>query len=346
MVIAEPLSAMTKGYEEPVMDMMAWANRPNEVRYKEVEAKHKGKIPRPMNSFMLYRTAYKERIKKWGAQGDNNQLISRVAGLSWPLESDELKGFYAKCANVEKENHQAAFPNYKFAPNKHLKKREREVEDDDTDPEWDGGSSYNNKRRRGRIDREMTRSRSTTPAQISQYQEPAYHSSSFMTSNPDPRALTHMSGVGYYDQFGGHLMPPGHYYHHMAMPAYSNHPQELQYAPTSAPMHSNHYATQMVGIPAGPGDDLSGFYASDQPEHMIDPDLHHFAAPAEYQYGSPLDGRQFESLGQGALGFEDHPEGVVHPGMQMLGAAEPMWSPGGSLRNEFDTELDRWHKGP
>ncbi|KAJ9652938.1 hypothetical protein H2198_007847 [Neophaeococcomyces mojaviensis] len=114
LTITEPLSVMNNG---PVMDMMAWATRSNDERYKEV-VKRKGKIPRPVNCFMMYRTAYSVRIKQWAAQGNNNQLISRVAGASWVLESDELKEFYTRCAEADKANHQAAFPDYKYDPKK------------------------------------------------------------------------------------------------------------------------------------------------------------------------------------------------------------------------------------
>lgn len=344
LAIHEPLSVMTKDYDVSVMDMMAWANRSNEERYKEVEGKHKGKIPRPMNSFMLYRTAYKERIKKWGAQGDNNQLISKVAGSSWVLESEELKGFYAMCANTERDNHAAAFPNYKFAPNKNSKKRGRGDDDDESDPEWEGSSMYSGKRRRGRNDRDVTRSRSTTPAQLGQYQQTSYHPSSYLANNPDPRTMQYMQSIGYYDQFGRPMMPHSQYYH-MSAPTYSSHPQDLQYAPTSVPIHQTEFANPLVGLPPTVNDGLDAQYSSGHQEFAIDPGLGDFAQSTDYQYGTLLEGQYLEPQGGHKLAYEAESESIVHPGMQMLAPAEPMWSPGG-MRNEFDAELDRWHEGP
>jgi len=343
LVIQEPLSVMTADYDVPVMDMMVWANRSNEDRYKEVEGKHKGKIPRPMNSFMLYRTAYKERIKKWGAQGDNNQLISKVAGSSWLLESEDLKEFYAKCANTERDNHAAAFPNYKFAPNKNPKKRNRDDDDDESDPEWDCSSVYSGKRRRGRHDRDVTRSRSTTPAQAGQYHQPSYHSSPYQASNSDPRMMQHMQAMGYYDQFGRPVMPHSQYYQ-TNVPTYSSYPQDFQYATTSVPAQTQ-YSTQLVGLPPAATDSFNGQYSSSHQDFAIDPGLDDFAQAIEYQYGSSTEGQHLQPQGHHEAVYEGEPETVVHPGMQMLAPAEAMWSPSG-IRNEFDTELNRWHGGP
>ncbi|EPS33544.1 hypothetical protein PDE_08506 [Penicillium oxalicum 114-2] len=102
--------------EPPVRDMEAWVNRSHEERQHEVSAKN-GEIPRPMNSFMLYRSAYIARIK--ALLGKNcNQNVSRVAGLSWKAESKEIRAHFENLAVVERQNHAISHPGYKFKPNK------------------------------------------------------------------------------------------------------------------------------------------------------------------------------------------------------------------------------------
>ncbi|KUL91506.1 hypothetical protein ZTR_01599 [Talaromyces verruculosus] len=111
-----PLSQLTENlHHVPIKDMEAWVNRPAEVRRQE--AQKKGKIARPMNSFMMYRSAYADRVKEWCAQ-NNHQFVSQISGLSWPREPPEVREKYELLALVERDNHQKAHPEYKFAPNK------------------------------------------------------------------------------------------------------------------------------------------------------------------------------------------------------------------------------------
>ncbi|KAG9815293.1 hypothetical protein KCU77_g18492, partial [Aureobasidium melanogenum] len=102
-------------------DMEAWANRSVEERRSEVTKANK--IARPMNRFMLYRSAYAERTKKWCDQ-NNHQIVSKVTGQSWKkLEPKEIKDYYDRLATIERENHQRAFPEYKFSPAKAIPKK-------------------------------------------------------------------------------------------------------------------------------------------------------------------------------------------------------------------------------
>jgi hypothetical protein len=157
--LKEPISVFTKDIDVPIKDMEAWVHRSTEVRMKEVEDGN-GKIPRPMNSFMLYRSAYADRLKAWG-QHNNHQEVSKFAGASWQIEPEELKDRYKDLAKVERENHQRAHPDYKFSPSKAgtIRKRgspddESEEDDgpndyDDPDAEWaPGGRRTRNKRQR------------------------------------------------------------------------------------------------------------------------------------------------------------------------------------------------------
>ncbi|KAK5002322.1 hypothetical protein LTR28_011572 [Elasticomyces elasticus] len=129
----KPLSVLTKDMTVPVKDMDAWVNRPAEQRRQEVE-KRNGYVTRPMNSFMLYRSAYAERTKQWCLQ-NNHQVVSSVSGESWPLESPEVRDMYNELAKLERLNHQLAHPTYKFSPSKAAaKKRKGDGSDDEDEP--------------------------------------------------------------------------------------------------------------------------------------------------------------------------------------------------------------------
>lgn len=131
--LTAPLSVLTKDMEVPVRDIEAWVNRPADVRRQEVE-KRNGYVTRPMNSFMLYRSAYAERTKAWGLQ-NNHQVVSSVSGESWPMEPQEVRDQFNEWAKVERANHQAAHPEYKFSPSKsNNKRRKGEYTDDEDEP--------------------------------------------------------------------------------------------------------------------------------------------------------------------------------------------------------------------
>ena len=143
----QPLSELTREYHHlPVRDMESWVNRSEEVRKEEV-SKRGGYITRPMNSFMLYRSAYAERTKLWCLQ-NNHQVVSAVSGESWPLEPDSIRDKYNELAKTERTNHQQAHPGYKFSPSKSQTSRKRkgqkdneqsdisDLEDTGDDPEY------------------------------------------------------------------------------------------------------------------------------------------------------------------------------------------------------------------
>ncbi|KZZ87412.1 STE11-like transcription factor [Ascosphaera apis ARSEF 7405] len=131
--LSQPLSILTKHMTHvPLRDMEAHVHRPLEVRLQEVEKKN-GKIARPMNSFMLYRSAYAERTKEWCSK-NNHQIVSSVSGQSWPQETPEIREKYENLA---------------FAPNKNniapKRKRTPELGDSDfesTDGDFNGYKQY------------------------------------------------------------------------------------------------------------------------------------------------------------------------------------------------------------
>lgn len=117
-----PLSELTAAHEHiPIKDMSIWVNRSVETRLAENQ-KRENYVTRPMNSFMLYRSAYSERTKFWCAQ-NNHQVVSTVSGQSWPLEPRCIRDQYAEYARIERENHATANPTYRFRPHKNKKNK-------------------------------------------------------------------------------------------------------------------------------------------------------------------------------------------------------------------------------
>ncbi|KAK6511922.1 hypothetical protein TWF481_000826 [Arthrobotrys musiformis] len=131
-----PLSELTKDFDTlPIRDMERWVHRSVEERRREVE-KRDGHVARPMNSFMLYRSAFAERTKQWCLQ-NNHQVVSSVSGASWPLEPAWIREKYNELARIERINHQAAHPGYKFSPSKNQPPppRRRKTSSDEEDEE-------------------------------------------------------------------------------------------------------------------------------------------------------------------------------------------------------------------
>ncbi|KAF2120762.1 hypothetical protein BDV96DRAFT_484852 [Lophiotrema nucula] len=161
--LTAPLSIMTKDMASiPVRNMEEWVNRSVEVRHQEVE-KRNGYVTRPMNSFMLYRSAYSERTKQWCSQ-NNHQIVSSVSGESWPMEPPEVRELYNEYAKIERINHQNAHPTYKFSPSKSnpapAKKRKEEFSDEEPsdleDGEWNPGHRGSRVRTMSRTDRHLS----------------------------------------------------------------------------------------------------------------------------------------------------------------------------------------------
>ena len=120
-----PISVLTEGSNIPIKDMLAVATRSADVR--RAEAAKAGKVSRSLNSFVCYRAAYADRIKQWTSK-DSHQDVSVIAGASWKIESQIVRKFYINCAEVDRNNHVATFPDYKYAP---TKKPAPETDDDD-----------------------------------------------------------------------------------------------------------------------------------------------------------------------------------------------------------------------
>ncbi|KAK4239462.1 hypothetical protein C8A03DRAFT_14167 [Achaetomium macrosporum] len=132
-VLDKPMSELTKNSSIPVADIETYVHRSAEERRQEVESgKNPGRVKRPMNAFMLYRKAYQQRAKEWASQ-HNHQIVSRVCGMSWPLEPEHIRQQFKSWADIERDNHQKAHPNYKFTPSKPQKPAKFEGSFDDND---------------------------------------------------------------------------------------------------------------------------------------------------------------------------------------------------------------------
>lgn len=342
-VIDQPLSVLTRDYNIPVRDMEAWVNRSVEERMREVEKK-KGYISRPMNSFMLYRSAYADRVKQF-CRENNHQVVSQVTGQSWPLEPQEIRTMYERYSAVERDNHAAAHPNYKFAPNKNGKKRERDNDNDsDSDGEW-GGSRGTKYSRAGK--REDTRSMSSTPFEpdrMTRFAVPLYHQqqhhhpSSYQAANPYGPPPPHFGADGF----------PGGYYPPQAVP-YGQNVDDIRYGRPGDgfPMPDNH--SQLIGMPDGSGDELLGLMngmGTRLPgDQMIDPQLgpvesgyiySQFDGMPEQTYHVPMepDFKSYPGLAEGSRNG-----GVAHPGMATL---TEEWGDTTQPGSDFDSELRRW----
>jgi hypothetical protein len=99
-----------------------WVNRPADVRRRETKHRH-GYITRPLNSFMLYRSAYIPEAKARYSQSKQQELSAIVAD-SWRRESQKVREAYEAYAMIERRNHYEAYPEYKFSPKKLTIKKE------------------------------------------------------------------------------------------------------------------------------------------------------------------------------------------------------------------------------
>lgn len=250
--------------------MELYVHRPIADRLQE--ARIKGKIKRPMNSFMLYRAAYTERIKAMFHQ-NNHQEVSRASGKSWRQETPAIKRKYEELANIEKENHNLAHPDYKFAPKKESdskKKKKRGATNDDfselDDTEFIPRCvppSYTRHSRDSEFDSDLG-SRDSTPFDHPEHGLPigGYYSSSWNTSNPGRPVPGMMpSHEHHYLQSSVRPSPLGSRVEDVFRRSVS----ELQYSTSSA----------LAGLPGGSHYDLlqPPTTAAGQPEGQLDPRL-------------------------------------------------------------------------
>ncbi|KAJ5230992.1 High mobility group superfamily [Penicillium chrysogenum] len=110
--LTDPPSNLSRDMTDiPILDIDTWVRRPVKERQKETE--QKGRVRRPMNSFMLYRWANIESIKGQSHQ-HNPREISSIAGKRWGKEPQSVRDKYSRLAKIERDGHAEAHPDYKF----------------------------------------------------------------------------------------------------------------------------------------------------------------------------------------------------------------------------------------
>ncbi|KXN67256.1 sequence-specific DNA-binding high mobility group box protein mat-Mc, partial [Conidiobolus coronatus NRRL 28638] len=87
---------------------------------RSVSIKKKNHIPRPKNSFMIYRQEKQYEAAKH-IEGSNNKDISKLVGKWWNNETEEVKAYYRKKAEEAKKVHSKLYPNYRYCPKKSVK---------------------------------------------------------------------------------------------------------------------------------------------------------------------------------------------------------------------------------
>ena len=113
-MLTAPLSVLMNGRDfVPVRNIALWVNRSAETRHLESKLRH-GHIKRPLNTFMLYRSAYIDRAKAWCLENKQDTL-SIILGQSWSLEPENLRNMYREYTRLEESNHRLAYPTYKFS---------------------------------------------------------------------------------------------------------------------------------------------------------------------------------------------------------------------------------------
>jgi len=118
--LTAPLSILPACAHIPLKDVAAHVKRPARIRRTDAAYSRNRKnqaIPRPSNSFMLYRMAYTDRIQALSREADNHQVVSSVAGESWRMETEQVREEFAQLAEVEKVQHEKAWPDYRYQPN-------------------------------------------------------------------------------------------------------------------------------------------------------------------------------------------------------------------------------------
>ena len=321
--LERPLSELTKHLEHiPIKDTEAWVKRSLEVRQSEVGGD--GFIKRPSNSFILYRSAYADRCREY-EKSNNHQDISSMAGASWAIESPAIRKQYEDWAKIERENHQAAFPAYKFQPQtQEAKARKRKGKSDDDseeesdleDPTYYGGRGTtpgSGRSTRSKKPRRSYRESSYTPSLASEegwgtpepYPGVMNNPSYFHSCNPGKPLPAALNRLG----------PAGGYYQAMSYPnvRYGSigHVEDIMYQQGDA--QNAYYGTPPpMGLPGASHEELSGDTSLDNGHLMfnqstLDPDLLAFDQNISTQADDSAGGLQISDYLTGDYGGDMGP---------------------------------------
>ena len=176
-----------------------------------------------MNSYIMYRKVYQERVKEYSKE-TNHQSISRLVSSSWLQETTELKDKFADYASIERENLMKAFPDYKFQPKAKLAKKRKgdgfsgdEPSDlNDSDPDWGTPRNRRSRAKQPRRsdqrsafgDEDFFASRESSYGPWDEgYQQAAYPGPN--PGRPPPAPMAMPNGGYYHPQMVPHGLPHG-----------------------------------------------------------------------------------------------------------------------------------------
>src|SRR4051812_34791620 len=80
-----------------------------------------GKVPRPQNSYIIYRRDFQAKLSLSDTSNSNATLdkVSKISSNTWKKEPREVKKFFVLLAECAKEVHKCIFPDYVYNPKKH-----------------------------------------------------------------------------------------------------------------------------------------------------------------------------------------------------------------------------------
>lgn len=80
-----------------------------------------GRIPRPRNEFILFRSAFHQMKHLTKAVEKDHRHISRIAAFFWAQLPEAEKDVWRQMAELEKKQHALAYPDYQFKPTPRIK---------------------------------------------------------------------------------------------------------------------------------------------------------------------------------------------------------------------------------
>ncbi|CAG8471321.1 7622_t:CDS:2 [Diversispora eburnea] len=84
------------------------------------------KVPRPPNGFILYRKNFGAKVKLTQPKL-RVQDISKMSSKEWQKEDPLVKSFFKILAEIQGENHNKEYPDYKYNPKKNIENRKSRI---------------------------------------------------------------------------------------------------------------------------------------------------------------------------------------------------------------------------
>lgn len=312
-----------------MVDVFEKVNR--SIENRQEEARRDNKIKRPSNSFMLYRSAYGDRVKALYPQ-NNHQIISRICGASWKMETPDVTEKFKAYYEMEKENHAKAHPTYKFSPAKTSPSRKRKGTGESDDEEEIGselGDVDGEYRPQGsRRSRQVKTPRIGTPTSFPSHGLPGLINTNY--------GLMFNQNLGY-NPSSWQMTNPG-----KPMPAPMHDPFSEQYYQTTVyqkspdvqdifvrraePQATSSHA--LIGLPGGSHDELLALdSAENSPSPKVDPLLLNYEGGPGYSgdLAHDQDFRNFDHQGLYENGWQSND----NPGNTPYHSAFDPWSANG-----------------